>query len=175
MLQTLQNKASTPAEAVGTEIPLDALSSDVVREGYNYWLAQRGQRPFPARSDIHPAEIKRLLPHIILAKVLDGGRDFDFRIVGEAVATAHGFNAINWRVSELDRHVKGFTEVVMRVYGRVYETRRPYASHGTLKHLDRAFRGFESLFLPLGPDAQTVDHVFVVVGFTGDIDTRASG
>src|SRR5436190_717479 len=124
MLRQLQT-AAVPASAVGTEIDPENLSSEVAREGYRYWLARRGTRDFPARSEIHPADIKAVLPHIILAKVLDGGADFQFRVVGEAVAEAHGLNPINWRVSELDRHAAGFSSAVMPAYRRVFETGRP--------------------------------------------------
>jgi len=161
-------QTSVPPSAVGTEVDPESLSSGVVREGYRYWLAKRGIRSFPARTDIHPAEIKAVLPNIILAKVLDGGSDFQFRVVGEAVAAAHGFNPINWRVSELDSHVAGFSSVVMQVYKRVFGTGRPYASRGTLKHLDRGYRGFETVILPLGP--AKVDHLLIVAGFSGDVD-----
>lgn len=167
MLRQFQTAAS-PAGAVGTEIDPESLSSELVREGYLYWLIKRGTRAFPARTDIRPADIKSVLPNVILAKVLDGGGDFQFRIVGEAVAAAHGLNPINWRVSELDRHAAGFSSVVMPVYRRVFETGLPYASRGTLKHLDRGYRAFETVILPLGPDG--VDHLFIVAGFSDDVD-----
>lgn len=173
MLQQFETTRITPA-TIATEIDPAAITSDVVSEGYRYWLAQRGTRPFPSRIDIRPADIKAVLPSLILAKVLEDGRDFQFRIVGESIAAAHGLNPINWRVSELDRHADGFSAVVMRVYRRVYESRRPYASRGTLRHLERGYRIFESVFLPLGPSEGVVDHLFVVAAFSGEVDTGLS-
>lgn len=173
MLQQSQTARITPA-TIATEIEPDAATSDVVLEGYRYWRAQRGRRAFPSRIDIRPADIKRVLPNLILAKVLDDGRDFQFRIVGQSIAAAHGLNPINWRVSELDKHADGFSAVVMRVYLSVYESGRPYASRGSLKHLDRDYRTFESIFLPLGPSDGVVDHLLVVAGFSGDVDAAHS-
>jgi hypothetical protein len=160
--------AIVPADAAGREVDPESLSSEIAREGYRYWLSKRGIRAFPARTDIHPAEIKSILPNIILVKVLERGGDFQFRVVGEAVAEAHGLNPINWRVSELDRYTPGFSAVVMPAYRRVFETHHPYASCGTLRHLDRGYRAFETVILPLGP-ASDVDHLFIVAGFSGDI------
>jgi hypothetical protein len=174
MLQTLEPQ--TPAtEAVGREIALSAISSPMLCEGLRYWNAKRGVRAFPSRAEIQPAEMKKILPHIILAKTIDDGRDFEFRLAGQSVMSAHGFNPTGWKVSELDRHAAGFTAVVMRVYGRVQASGVPYASRGTLKHLDRSFRSFESLFLPLGPDGRAVDHIFVVAGFSGEVDGAKPG
>jgi hypothetical protein len=169
MLQTLQPH-TPPTEAVGQEIGLESISSPIVHAGLDYWRDKCAGRRFPSRADIHPAEIKKLLPHIILAKVLDDGRDFEFKVVGQSMAAAHGINPINWRVSDLDREMPGATATVMRVYRIAHTTRRPYASRGTLKHFDRSYRSFESLILPLGPDERTVDHIFVVAGFSGKVD-----
>jgi hypothetical protein len=164
MLRQVQT-AIIPA---GTEIDPESLSSGAAQEGYRYWLSKCASRAFPSRSDIRPADIKSVLPNVILVKVLDGGGDFQFRVVGETVAAAHGLNPINWRVSELDRHASGFSSVVMHAYRRVFETARPYASRGTLKHLDRGYRAFETVIMPLGSGG--VDHLFVVAGFSGDVD-----
>ncbi|HEX2590601.1 MAG TPA: PAS domain-containing protein [Rhizomicrobium sp.] len=157
-----------PITSVADEIDPHDAEAPVVREGYAYWLSKRGTRAFPQRTDINPAQIKKILPNIILAKVLDDGEDFAFRIVGEAVATAHGFNPINWRVSDLDRHAPGFSAIVKRVYRKIYDTNAPYASRGTLRHIDRSYRMFESLFLPLGPANGPVDHVMVVADFSSE-------
>jgi hypothetical protein len=158
---------STPSlEGVSHEISPDQVNHPLVQQGYAYWKAKRGGRAFPARGDISPAEIKALLPNIILIKVLDGGADYQYRIVGQASVRAHGFNPSNWRVDDLDRAAPGYSAVVRRVFDRVVRG-VPYASRGVLAHIDRAYRSFESLYLPLGPDAQTVDHVLIVVGYSG--------
>lgn len=172
MLQQLESAGIAPA--IATEIEPDAVTSDVVLEGYRYWKTQRGERAFPSRIDIRPADIKRVLPNLVLAKVLDEGRDFQFRIVGQSIAVAHGLNPINWRVSELDRHADGFSAVVLRVYRHVYESGRPYASRGTLRHVERGYRNFESVYLPLGPSDRVVDHILVIAGFSGEVDVAHS-
>jgi hypothetical protein len=62
----------------------------------------------------------------------------------------------------------------MAAYMRVLKTGRPYASRGTLKHLDRGHRAFETVILPLGL-AKNVDHLFIVAGFSADVDAVLAG
>jgi hypothetical protein len=57
-----------------------------LRELYLYWDGKRGGRPYPARGDVDPAEIKKLLPFVMLVDVLAEGRHFRFRLIGTDVA-----------------------------------------------------------------------------------------
>ncbi len=169
MLLTPDN-LTPPIDSVGHEIAIGEITIDTVREGHAYWLKTRGTRAFPARDDIRPAEMKRFLPNIILVRVLDGGADFQFRVVGQASVAAHGFNPVNWRVADLDRRAEGYSSLVRRVFAQVCSSRAPYASRGVLEHVDRGYRSYESLYMPLGPDDRSVDHIFTVVGYSGDSD-----
>ncbi|MGF1631886.1 MAG: PAS domain-containing protein [Kiloniellaceae bacterium] len=65
---------------------IEVVGEPPLRELYLYWFGKRGQRGFPARADIVPEEIKKLLPFIMLVDVLDDGRHFRFRLVGTDVA-----------------------------------------------------------------------------------------
>lgn len=53
---------------------------------YEYWNGKRGERTMPDRRDISPSEIARLLPWIGIIEVIDGGRDFRFRLFGSGLA-----------------------------------------------------------------------------------------
>lgn len=161
-----------PLEELGRKIALDAIASPVVRRGYEYWRAKRGSRAFPSRADIHPAEIKPLLPNVILVHVLDGGSDYQFRIVGEASVRAHGFNAANWHVAELDRQVPGYSAMMIGLWDYIRKTGRPVAARGSLVHLDRGFQTYESIYLPLGPDDRTVDHLLAFAQYDDEVYTR---
>jgi hypothetical protein len=160
----------TPStEGVGHEIALEAISHPMVRQGYAYWNEKRKERPFPERAEIAPREIRNLLPNIILVRVIDGGADYEFKIVGQANVIAHGFNVTNARVDALDRQVDGYARLMRQIFGRVL-TGVPFASRGALKHINRAYRRYESLYLPLGAGVGHVDHIFTVAGYSGEIE-----
>jgi len=158
-----------PTEDLGRKVRLDEIASPIIHEGLAYWRSKCAGRPFPSRADINPAEIKRLLPNVILARMIDDGRDYEFRIVGEATVTAHGFNSLNTRVSDLDKHVRGYTAMMMDLFGRIRRSGRPFAAKGTLVHLDRGFKQYESLYMPLGPDEKTIDHMIAFTDYSGEV------
>src|SRR3546814_340977 len=65
----------------------DAIAEPELRDLYLYWSDKRGPRNYPARSEIAPEEIKRLLPFVLLHDVLDDGSHFRFRLVGTDAAS----------------------------------------------------------------------------------------
>jgi hypothetical protein len=65
----------------------DVIAEPELRALYLYWSEKRGLRSYPARDDIAPDEIKRLLPFVLLLDVLDEGRHFRFRLVGTDAAS----------------------------------------------------------------------------------------
>src|SRR5262249_55294607 len=69
-----------PQNASGI-IPLDAIDNPILQQGLAYWHRLRGQRPYPARADLMPRDLSPLLRHVVLLRVLDGGGDYEYRIV----------------------------------------------------------------------------------------------
>ena len=65
---------------------IDRIGEPELRDLYCYWHEKRGGRGYPARADILPEEIARLLPYVMLVDVLDEGRHFRFRLIGTDVA-----------------------------------------------------------------------------------------
>jgi len=68
---------------------------------YNYWNAKRGERPMPDRRDILPSEFVRMLPSVAIIEVIDGGRDFRFRLFGSELATWMGCDRTGQHFSEM--------------------------------------------------------------------------
>src|SRR5690349_8298694 len=89
----LTRPAPAPSRTVATHVlrsddpaPLAlATLPDSLTRLFCYWQAKRGGRAMPARADIDPAEIKALLPYMILVDVIydtEAGLDFVYRLVG---------------------------------------------------------------------------------------------
>jgi hypothetical protein len=153
--------AAESAERQSRLITLDEIESPIVRAGASYWRRLRGERRYPARADMSPADIRTILRHTILVKVMDGGADYDFRIVGDAHVTAYGFSMHGRLLSELDGFAPGHGEVLKRLYDRPVRRREPFALRGWLERGDahKQYIFSESVFMPLGPDDDHVDHV----------------
>ena len=61
-----------------------------VLEFHRYWLTRRGDRRFPARSDIEPTDIPHLLSGILLLDVHYEPLDFEYRLIGGDIVVRSG-------------------------------------------------------------------------------------
>jgi hypothetical protein len=57
---------------------------------HRYWLARKGERRFPSRADIEPTDIPHLLAGIVLLDVHYEPLDFEYRLIGDDVASRTG-------------------------------------------------------------------------------------
>ena len=149
--------------ALGQRAPLLALRSPINQVGFDYWKRKRGDRPMPARRDIDPAEITRILPHVFLLDVRQQPLDFRYRLVG----------------TKMDENMLAhYTGVWMsqiahqRAPSRIWSNCRKVALGGLPISGDtpyigknKAFLTTEDLIMPLSNDGKTVDMLFVTVGF----------
>src|SRR5512134_751440 len=58
---------------------------------YRYWNRRRGRRRMPDRRDIDPLELgPKLLPHVGLMDIVDGGARVRYRLLGTAIVERWG-------------------------------------------------------------------------------------
>jgi hypothetical protein len=146
-------------------IPVEALSQKEPRAAYDYWLRKRGDRAMPQPRDIDPTEIGPLLPAVTLVGVLDETPpDYFFRIAGELLKLATGFQCMGHRLSELkDRHGVWYERCVER-FDAVCAEKAPKANTSILTGLGRSFYTLEIVWLPLSQDGNRVDRIFSCIG-----------
>ncbi|MBU6298124.1 MAG: PAS domain-containing protein [Alphaproteobacteria bacterium] len=144
-------------------VTIDELESQVVKLAANYWNTLRGSRRYPARQDLRPRDIAPILRNMVLAKVIDGGADFEFRIAGDAQVQAYGVPFQGKRLSEVGPQNNAFSASVRGIYRHVVESAAPIAVRGRMGagFPNVKFAYCESLFLPLGPSDDVVDHILV--------------
>lgn len=68
-----------------------------------YWNRKRSGRIGPRRTEIDPTEMVAHLPHIFMLDVIDGGKDFRFRLIGTRIVEGLGRDNTGRRVSEAYR------------------------------------------------------------------------
>ncbi len=148
-------------EHPGTVIGLKEAECPAVRDGIAHWRRIRGSRRFPARSDLSPRDISGILRHTVLLRVLDRGADYEYRIVGDAHTVAHGFSMQGKRLSQMDDYAPGYGTILKTIYDPVVLQRAAFGLRGWISRGEGEleFIHSESVFLPLGPDDDTVDHV----------------
>jgi len=73
-----------------------------LRRLFEYWRAKASARVAPRRCDIDPVlEIPAIVPHVGLVEVLEGGRDFRFRLAGGEMRDMFGRELRGARLSEI--------------------------------------------------------------------------
>jgi hypothetical protein len=132
---------------------------------YYYWRRKAAGRPMPARADIDPIEIPRLLPDVMLVDALPDGR-YRYRLIGTENARAHGINAAG---RYLDEVLPGpeYKKHVLGLYDECTHNRRALYSECLFLSPQRGSpeRHTKVLFMPLSDDGERVNIVFVVQVF----------
>lgn len=125
---------------------------------YRLWQAKRRDRRLPARSDLTHDELKPWFGNLILLDVIDGGRDFRYRLFGMNIVRQAGFDMTGKFLSEypipdvLPHFLTTHREVVRRAAPA-------FSEHNPRVALVRKRR---RLIVPFGDDGRTVDRTMTV-------------
>jgi hypothetical protein len=140
---------------------LDRIEDADLRRAAAYWRDLRGPRRFPPREALNPSRIPSLLRHLGLVRVIDGGKDFEYRIVGDSVARAFRVCLHNRLLSEVAAEAPSTAAEIARIYGHAVESGEGFVLRGVTGYQARStnFRNLEALILPMGANDSTVDHL----------------
>ena len=145
-------------------LSLDAVKSVPTRRGIAIWRLLRASRRFPAHDDLKMRDIVDIMPYMSLVAVIDGGKDFENRFVGDAVVRAHDVPIRHRRFSDVAKDMPTLIEGLLPLFRKVVETGEPLAYRGQTGHdmSQVVYTDFEGVLLPLGPSDETIDHVLYV-------------
>lgn len=122
---TIQVKAPPLArlrDSAVTGSPDDPRLHPKLRDLWRFWNTLRGERATPRIDEVHALVLKPWLGNILLLDVIEGGRDFRYRLYGTIAAAHFGFDLTGRLVSQC-------TDLVgpqpLREYRHVTESRRP--------------------------------------------------
>jgi hypothetical protein len=147
----------------GVQIERDPASVDhaVLREVKAYWDDKRGKRRMPARRDIRPEEIKRLLPQVLLVDVLSGESDFRYRLLGTKLRPYFPKDVTGQTMrAALSPFGSQTVEATLAVYGVVAGERIPLRITGPGDTFAQKSKFFEAILMPLGDSDEDANMVF---------------
>ena len=124
---------------------------------FDYWLEAAGSRQMPARSDIDPQGVTKLLPNIGLIDVANGLEEARFRLAGTNFHDIYGREITGQRVGQV--FSGGQADYWRRAHERILETGAPH--HGVVRGPAEG-RDHIVLFwlrLPLSQDGLCVDRI----------------
>jgi hypothetical protein len=142
------------------------LQQPALRDFYRYWLDKRGTRPWPARADIDPLDLKPLLGSIALLQVVyaddaTAPPRFRYRLFGTGFVNWFGFEMTGRMID--DWPAPEYRAVMNASYREVVTAERPFRRLRSFVKDGRVLR-YEALMLPLG-QAQRIEQVIVAQAF----------
>jgi hypothetical protein len=163
MLRVISEHSSYPVPQHGTTVAAIGLADVACSQTLaivQAWKKWRGWHAMPASSMLSDADLGGHIAHASVARVVDGGRDYEFDFIGEAHLRAYGANHQSRRVSDIARLSPRFGRQLKASYDLVRISGHPHAFQGTLgtESADARFVWFETAYLPLGEQG-TVDCV----------------
>lgn len=139
------------------------LESSAILELYAYWQGLHRGRPWPAKLDIDPAEIKLLLPYLVIAEIHGQPFRVRYRLVGTEAARFAGEDYTGrWL------HETGWGAALDEIEGnfrRVAESGEPLFGADQMLWVDDKWKHFEWGMLPLSDDGSMVTHCLVIEDF----------
>ncbi|MEQ8335292.1 PAS domain-containing protein [Nisaea sp.] len=142
------------------------MMSSKVDEALAYWDRIGGTTRTPARAEFDPCDIPHLLPHVIFMSVIDGGRDFRFRVIGEVARSFFFQNYTGHLIGELP-HVDPDGPILKNLREAIRTgrpVRRPVEYVGPLKN----FRKLDEVVLPLSGESGAVTHLLTILDLADD-------
>ncbi len=145
----------------------DRMQSPIVRQAYTYWCGKKRGRALPARGDIDPVEMPRVLPNISLVERETPSGRYRYRLLGSALVEALGHDPTG---RYLDEIYPDFEHSESKRYrDQVFEMGKPSHRIGRPSlRFPTDFYTVERLYLPLAEDGRRVDMMLGVLVFTMD-------
>jgi len=152
--------------ASGPRVPV--LASPKLDWLYRYWAERRGGRPYPARSNIDPIELRPLLGNIMLFDVVGSPPRFRYRLYGSSLAERSGYDMTGRWVDDLPDPDNA--ALVNRTLARLVESRDPI-SYPRERMLDGRLCRYEVLALPLSDDGLAINMILEGIAFADECAT----
>jgi hypothetical protein len=145
----------------------DEVRSELVRFMLRWWLGKCGT-DIPDRADLDPADLKPLLPNLLLSDVEHDPFRVRYRLVGTRAREATGFNIVGRYLDEL--LPTDPDEPWMDDYELAYRTRRPVLGVSSVRTTNGGVFTYEYGLFPLRKNGTSIDQ-FVAVEDYGDLNS----
>jgi hypothetical protein len=136
----------------------ELITDPVQRALYAYWRDKAGAQSMPARADLDPLDMpKPALKDIGLITVVDGGRDFSYRLVGTNNVSRMGLDITGRLASEV--YQGEYRDFLMAIYREVVAKQSCILSIGQFSISGRSNLSTTRLLMPLSSDGRSVDMI----------------
>ena len=157
----LRSRPSVPSGDQMQMAAVSAVPADIreprLRGLWEYWTGKRAGVALPGRAAISPLEMRPWLGNLLLMDVVDGGRDFRYRLHGTQLVQLFGADLTGRLVGEL-----GVRDVErLLAEGRTVVASRSWHYTEETVVAEKQHIAISKLILPLAADGRAVDMMIV--------------
>lgn len=142
----------------------EQIVSDVIDSVEAVWSDLCRGRPFPARSDIDPLALRKVLPYLSIVELHENPFQIRYRLIGTEVTRFAGEDFSGKWLTDT-----GWSELHQRlnlmIYEQAHDTQMPVFGLSQVDWRDRTDHFFQWALYPLGEDGR-VTHCLSVDDFT---------
>lgn len=131
----------------------------------DYWSDRRGGRLLPARADINPIDLPKLIGSLMLLDVEQNPLRLRYRLIGTTITTMMDRDSTGRYYDEM--YEPDLLEAVYESFRWIIAERRPLRAHGDAFYPDKNCYWYEIVNLPLAADGETVDMMLCGLLFHG--------
>lgn len=150
---------------------LDDVQSPRIRALRAYWQSKCSDVAPPPRSAIEPADIRALLPYLILAELEAAPFRITYRLVGTAVVRSHGEDFTGRDHGAVPSLAESGID---ESYRRVLASAAPVFGRTALYAGEQSWIGFEYAVFPLSDNGKTVNKC-LAIECVGPLDESSTG
>jgi hypothetical protein len=141
---------------MAARLPVASLDDPEFAVALGYWSRQRGAKSMPARADIDPIDLVRILPKVLLIDVLPERPFFRFRVVGTSIVDWANFDATGRTLDDIEP--EAYRNMLFATYNECRGAACPIGHRIRWDQPQRVHR-YKRLLLPLSPDGLGVDMI----------------
>jgi hypothetical protein len=158
---------------MSAQLSASATAARAHQEMFAYWASLRRGASLPARVDLHPSSMKRLLPTVSLIDVVSEPRDYRLRLAGTGLYGVYGREITGRRLDDV--YNTAASEYWRKELDKVVDERRPGVGVHNLAWRGAPHMSILWLRLPLATNGKDVDMILGYDAVVGAQAESASG
>ncbi|UAL12965.1 PAS domain-containing protein [Caulobacter segnis] len=158
---------------MSAQLSASATAARAHQEMFAYWASLRRGASLPARVDLHPSSMKRLLPTVSLIDVVNQPRDYRLRLAGTGLYGVYGREITGRMLGDV--YNTAASEYWRKELDKVVDERRPGVGVHSLAWRGAPHMSILWLRLPLATNGKDVDMILGYDAVVGAQAESASG
>jgi hypothetical protein len=140
---------------------LEETRSSAIKQLFEYWRDRRSGRTLPSKGSIDPADIKDILPYVMITDVFDPPLRVRYRLVGTEIVNLRGREFTGKWLHEVSWNPL-FESRIRSEYRILIDQRQPVMGIDDLYTADGPCMAYEWAMFPLADDGEHVSHCLAI-------------